>query len=86
MTDLSNAEAGGDGDEGDEAGATAATVYATEPALAAGASMCDGHSMAAVVFDRAGVRDGQPFMLGPDGSYDLELNRFLRELSSWGVR
>ena len=86
MTDLSNAEAGDDGGEGVEARATAATVYATEPALAASASMRDGHSMAAVVLDRAGVRDGQPFMLGPDGSYDLELNRFLRELSSWGVR
>jgi hypothetical protein len=35
---------------------------------------------------RAGVRDGQPFVLGSDGSYDLALNRFLRELDGWGVR
>lgn len=25
-------------------------------------------------------------MLGPDGSYDVELNRFFRELDGWGVR
>ncbi|MGP3978303.1 hypothetical protein ACTWQF_30720 [Streptomyces sp. 8N114] len=31
-------------------------------------------------------REGQPFILGGDGSYDLQLNRFLRELPSWGVR
>jgi site-specific recombinase XerD len=38
------------------------------------------------VLDRVGVRDGQPFILGADGSYDRDLNRFLRELTSWGVR
>ncbi|MFE4336051.1 site-specific integrase [Streptomyces sp. NPDC056831] len=38
------------------------------------------------VLDRVGVREGQPFILGGDGSYDLQLNRFLRELPSWGVR
>jgi len=38
------------------------------------------------VLRRAGAADGQPFILGPDGSYDLELNRFLRELDAWGVR
>jgi site-specific recombinase XerD len=38
------------------------------------------------VLSRAGVRDGQPFVLGSDGSYDLALNRFLRELDGWGVR
>jgi site-specific recombinase XerD len=32
------------------------------------------------------VRDGQPFVLGPDGSYDVALNRFFRELGGWGVR
>ncbi|MGW9211260.1 tyrosine-type recombinase/integrase [Embleya sp. NPDC055664] len=37
------------------------------------------------VLDRAGVKEGQPFILGADGSYDLHLNRFLRELDSWGV-
>ncbi|MFJ6784320.1 site-specific integrase [Streptomyces yangpuensis] len=36
--------------------------------------------------DRTGVRDGIPFVLGADGRYDLELNRFIRELPSWGVR
>lgn len=38
------------------------------------------------VLERAGVADGQVFLLGADGSYDLELNRFFRELPSWGVR
>ncbi|MFJ2264439.1 tyrosine-type recombinase/integrase [Streptomyces sp. NPDC087844] len=38
------------------------------------------------VLDRAGVREGQPFVLGANGSYDVHLNRFLRELPSWGVR
>lgn len=37
------------------------------------------------VLDRAGVKEGQPFILGADGSYDVHLNRFLRELDSWGV-
>lgn len=32
------------------------------------------------------MRDGQPFVLGADGSYDPALNRFFRELDSWGVR
>ncbi|MGQ4363543.1 tyrosine-type recombinase/integrase [Streptomyces sp. SAS_272] len=38
------------------------------------------------LLDRVGIREGQPFILGADGSYDLQLNRFLRELPSWGVR
>ena len=38
------------------------------------------------VLKRAGVDSGQPFILGPDGSYDLHLNRFLRDLPSWGVK
>jgi hypothetical protein len=38
------------------------------------------------VLERAGVRPGQPFVLGADGSYDLHLNRFFRELDGWGVR
>jgi len=41
---------------------------------------------AVTVLERATVRDGHPFILGPDGSYDLQLNRFLRELQGWGVR
>lgn len=38
-----------------------------------------------MVLDRAGVTEGQPFILAADGTYDLNLNRFLRELDSWGV-
>ncbi|MEV8037723.1 site-specific integrase [Streptomyces sp. NPDC086182] len=38
------------------------------------------------VLERAGVRDGKWFVLGADGSYDVHLNRFGRELDSWGVR
>ncbi|MBT2491823.1 tyrosine-type recombinase/integrase [Streptomyces sp. ISL-96] len=38
------------------------------------------------VLRRAGADDGRPFILGPDGSYDRDLNRFLRDLESWGVR
>ena len=33
-----------------------------------------------------GVAEGLPFLLGADGSYDLQLNRFFRELDGWGVR
>lgn len=40
----------------------------------------------ASVLRRAGADDGRPFILGPDGSYDRDLNRFLRDLESWGVR
>ncbi|WP_406529232.1 site-specific integrase [Streptomyces sp. I8-5] len=47
---------------------------------------CPGAAGPVAVLDRVGVRDGQPFILGGDGSYDLQLNRFLRELPSWGVR
>lgn len=38
------------------------------------------------VLRRAGARDGRPFVLASDGSYDLQLNRFLRDLENWGVR
>lgn len=40
----------------------------------------------AAVLSRVGTTDGMPFMLGADGSYDVELNRFFRELEGWGVR
>jgi len=36
------------------------------------------------VLARAGVRDGQPFVLGADGSYDVAMNRFFQELDGWG--
>ena len=45
-----------------------------------------GSSGVGGIFEREGISDGQPFLLGPDGSYDLELNRFGRELDGWGVR
>lgn len=38
------------------------------------------------MLERAGAYDGKCFVLGPDGSYDVQLNRFGRELDSWGVR
>lgn len=41
---------------------------------------------ASAVLARAGARRGQPFVLAADGSYDLELNRFFRELDGWGVQ
>lgn len=41
---------------------------------------------AEAVLERAGAREGRPFVLAPDGSYDLELNRFLRDMENWGVR
>jgi Site-specific recombinase XerD len=37
------------------------------------------------VLHRADVRERQRFILGPDGSYDVHLNQFLRDLPSWGV-
>ena len=36
--------------------------------------------------DRPELVDGTPFILGDDGSYDLQLNRFFRECPSIGVR
>ncbi|MEU9303370.1 site-specific integrase [Streptomyces sp. NPDC048269] len=38
------------------------------------------------VLRRAGVTERVPFILAPDGSYDLPLNRFIRELPEWGVK
>ena len=38
------------------------------------------------VLQRAEVRERQRFILGSDGSYDVHLNQFLRDLPSWGVR
>lgn len=36
--------------------------------------------------DRPELVDGTPFIVGDDGSYDLQLNRFFRECPSIGVR
>ncbi|MCR8574282.1 tyrosine-type recombinase/integrase [Streptomyces sp. Isolate_219] len=38
------------------------------------------------VLERADATTGMPFLIGPDGTYDLQLNRFFRELGDWGVR
>lgn len=38
------------------------------------------------VLHEAAVEDGMPFILRDDGSYDLVINRFLRELKRQGVR
>jgi len=77
---------GGDADGGD-VGVDAAGVglFLTEGART-GAAPGLGGSAGAAVLGRGGVRDGQPFVLGPDGSYDVALNRFFRELGGWGVR
>ncbi|MFD5518671.1 hypothetical protein [Streptomyces sp. NPDC127066] len=37
----------------------------------------------ALLFDHVGVREGQPFILGADGSYDVQLNRL--PPSAYGV-
>nr|WP_246268779.1 site-specific integrase [Acrocarpospora macrocephala] len=37
------------------------------------------------MLSRVDGKDGTPFVLSADGSYDVELNRFLRELPGWGV-
>jgi site-specific recombinase XerD len=41
---------------------------------------------AASALARAGVEPGMPFVLAPDGAYDVALNRFFRDLPDWGVR
>lgn len=45
----------------------------------------DGHKFAETLCS-AGVSDRMPFILASDGSYDVQLNRFLRELPHNGVR
>jgi Phage integrase, N-terminal SAM-like domain len=45
----------------------------------------DGHGFVEALRS-AGVPDRMPFILDSDGSYDLQLNRFLRELPHNGVR
>jgi hypothetical protein len=37
----------------------------------------------AALLRRFGIREGQRFVLGADGAYDVELNRFFRELDGW---
>jgi len=62
------------------------TVVQYHQTSLAQASMLDLGVDATAALSRAGVRDGQPFMLGADGSYDVALNRFFQELDGWGVR
>jgi hypothetical protein len=57
-------------------------LHATDTARAVVPGL--GKDAAAGVLARSGVRDRQVFVLGADGSYDVELNRFFRELDSWG--
>ena len=71
------------------ASSTLVELHTTDAARAIGAGRFrrDGaDNVAESVLARAGVRGGQPFVLGADGSYDVALNRFFRELDGWGVR
>ncbi|MFI9155411.1 hypothetical protein [Streptomyces sp. NPDC053367] len=46
---------------------------------------CTGTDLVAVL-DREPVLEGMPFILRPDGSYDVHLNRFFRALPTLGCR
>jgi hypothetical protein len=61
---------------------TVIDLHLTDAACAAGAGLAAAGGVAAL--SRVGAADGLPFLLGADGSYDLQLNRFFRELDSWG--
>jgi hypothetical protein len=67
-----------------DTGGAPVELHVTAPMRAADAPGLGGDASA--VLARAGARRGQPFVLRADGSYDLELNRFFRELDGWGVR
>jgi integrase len=77
-------------DRGDECcpdgGGGVAGVRVTEAVRAESVSGLDEGMTAAAVLTRAVVRERQVFVLAADGSYDVELNRFFRELDAWGVR
>lgn len=75
----------GKSDEGSSDG-TVIDLHVTAPANAMGAELAAAGVDGAAVLSRAGVAGGLPFLLGADGSYDLLLNRFFRELDGWGVR
>lgn len=55
------------------------------PLLIEGAPQALPPSMIDAV-ERAGVADDIPFILGDDGTYDLDLNRFFRACPTMGVR
>jgi integrase len=59
-------------------------LHLTDAACAAVAG--EGTAGGVAALGRAGAVDGMPFLLGADGSYDVPLNRFFRELDGWGVR
>jgi site-specific recombinase XerD len=65
---------------------TVIDLHVTAPANATGAELVAAGVDGAAVLSRAGVAGGLAFLLGADGSYDLQLNRFFRELDGWGVR
>jgi site-specific recombinase XerD len=65
---------------------SASVIADLYPTLRGRLTSCTALPDPAHVLDRVGVREGQRFILCADGSYDVDLNRFLRELPSWGVR
>lgn len=69
-----------------DGGGGVAGVRVTEAVRAESVSGLDEGMTAAAVLTRAVVRERQVFVLGADGSYDVELNRFFRDLDAWGVR
>jgi integrase len=77
-------------DRGDDGcpygGGGVAVLRVTEADRAESAPDLDAGTTAAAVLTRAGVGERQVFVLGADGTYDVELNRFFRELDAWGVR
>ncbi len=73
------------GDRGRIGGGLVELAVTDSVRAASATGLGDGVGPAAVLA-RAGVRERQVFVLGGDGSYDLELNRFFRELEGWGVR
>jgi site-specific recombinase XerD len=77
---------GGDDDGSDVRVAVAAVGLFLTEGPRTGATPGLGDVAGAAVLGRAGVHDGQPFVLGPDGCYDVALNRFFGELGAWGVR
>ena len=78
------ASSGGSTEAGDGAPAAVVQAFRTDGVLAARAP--DVAADAVELLGRADVRDGQWFVLGADGMYDVDLNRFFRELDGWGVR
>jgi site-specific recombinase XerD len=68
-----------------DAGSTLVALHVTDSTRFPTVPELDG-KVATAVAARAGLRDGRPFVLGADGSYDVALNRFFGELDSWGVR